>query len=146
MENLRFKFRAWDNKKNIFVPQGEIIFSDYGDTRITVNPNCIEYIGDSCHDYPPTGRFIVMQYTGLKDKNNVEIFEGDIIKDSSNRLMIVEWDNRVGAARFIFRVINTIAHIKAGRLVNPHDWIVPDDNDIEVIGNIYEHSHLLDNN
>lgn len=85
------------------------------------------------------------QYTGLLDKNDDEIYNHDIIKDSSGRLMIVEWDNRIGTARFIFRVINTIGHIKTGRLVNTHDWITSDENDIEVIGNIYENPELLEN-
>ena len=84
-----------------------------------------------------------IQWTGLLDKNDDEIYRGDIIKDSSGRLMIVEWDNRIGTARYIFRVINTIGHIKAGRFVNTHEWITSDENDIEIIGNIFENPELL---
>ena len=86
------------------------------------------------------------QWTGLLDKNDDEIYRGDIIKDSSGRLMIVEWDNRIGTARFIFRTINTIGHIKTGRLVNTHDWITSDENDIEIIGNLFENPELLQGN
>lgn len=86
------------------------------------------------------------QWTGLLDKNDDEIYRGDITKDSSGRLMIVEWDNRIGTARFIFRTINTIGHIKTGRLVNTHDWITSDENDIEIIGNIFENPELLQGN
>lgn len=88
---------------------------------------------------------VIMQYTGLKDKNGIEIYESDIVKDSSNRLMIAKWDDRIGTSRFIFIAINTIGHIKAGRIVNTHEWITSTENDIEVIGNIYKNKELLNN-
>lgn len=127
------KFRGYDKESQKMYQITDINFSDY-----VANGVCFG-------DWKEFSINNLLQYTGLLDKNGTEIYEGEIIKDSSNRLMTVEWDRRVGASRFIFRGINTIGHIKAGRLVNPHDWIVPDDNDIEVIGNIYEHSHLIDN-
>ena len=88
----------------------------------------------------------IMQYTGLLDKQDIEIYEGDIVRDSSNRIMIVEWDDRIGTSRFIFKTINNIGHIKNGRYLNTNEWITSTENDIEVIGNIYEQSYLLDNN
>ena len=86
----------------------------------------------------------LMEHIGLEDKNNIEIYEGDVVKDSSGRLMIIEWDNRLGTARFILKTINRISHIQAGRYLDIHQWVTSDENDLEIIGNIYQNQEIID--
>ena len=81
-----------------------------------------------------------MQFTGLKDKNSKDIYEGDILQwvDEwvDEEKMKDETKNKIGTMEFkngAFR-INTVSRMP----VRPEH--------IAVIGNIYEHPELLNNN
>ena len=83
----------------------------------------------------------VGQYTGLKDINGKEIYEGDIIKglDSTKNdiLHVVEWDDQT--ASFEVYLIPFDKHLHKSPL--SQNWL--DLFDKEIIGNIYDNPELL---
>lgn len=106
------KFRAWDKERNEmrygFEGQIDWEFRD---------------------DYP------LMQYTGLKDKNGKEIYEGDIIqlwKDKIKAYKVeIKWNDHYLGYEPWCQYIDG--------LDSPEQWGY----EMEVIGNIYENPELL---
>lgn len=80
---------------------------------------------------------IFMQYTGLKDKNKKEIYEGDIVKNSINDILEVLWDD--DRCCFEMRGRYDKSHV-----IKQLDCDIIIDLNIEVIGNIYENPELLE--
>ena len=122
------KFRAWDKYFKKIVEVRSISFK-----LKTIKVIPVKSI-DKLDIYETTLDDIeVMQYTGLKDIYGVEIYEGDIIKetlpDEEAYTFIVEW-NKISAG-FVLREIETIDYY--GRFNNECD-----SSDFIIIGNIYE--------
>ena len=78
----------------------------------------------------------LMQYTGLKDKNCKEIYEGDIVKNSINDILEVVWNE--DRCCFDMRGRYEKSHI-----IKQLDCDIVIDLSVEVIGNIYENPELL---
>ena len=137
--NREIKFRVWDveNKEMLKVQELDFEPTFYGG-RIAIRP-------DKYNDYFDTEDMILMQYTGLHDKNGKEIYEGDIV-------LYKDWEMAYeggGNDSFINKGIveycedNCCFNVTERQTVDLADVLYKDNEDLEVIGNIYDNPELL---
>jgi len=119
------KFRAWDKENKKMMKVSSLHLEN---KEISVKEN------GTFHLFRMQD---LMQYTGLKDKNDKEIYEGDILffRDENMKYIVV-WQD----AAFI------IKSIEIRKYSEKMCWL--DDTEIccEIIGNVYENKNLLEEN
>lgn len=118
------KFRAWDQN-----------LKKFNDDHGAYDTEGIE-LNELIRFYQAKN-FVLMQYTGLKDKNGKEIYEGDILEgfvdvSGERRLYVVSYNTEYAG----FHPFIECDYEAATYYVEP----------LEIIGNIYENEDLLTNN
>ena len=138
--NREIKFRAWDKESRIMYP------------------NVQNHIGNEETAFGHmlrNDKYIIEQFTGLKDKNGKEIFEGDIVQHVSgvrdftevrviefkNGSFVIVWNSK-DCSRYQKEqegwgdVLLKNASLRNNSLEEARVWTI--------IGNIHEHAHLLE--
>lgn len=129
----KLKFRAWkkydedereehSGKAGEMIPADELAFEEY-------EPLVDQLNGDDTME--------LMQYTGMTDVKGTEIYEGDIVKTDGEVINVVEWDDTQLEWTLDY------AHKYRRSLWLFYDIRGRADNDIKVVGNIYENPELV---
>ena len=131
------KFRAWDKENKKFYDDifgiddsGQVILIEQG--AVWTTPKYV--VAKNC---------IPLQYTGIKDKNEKEIYEGDILKGISEHTEIDGTPRTaisVGAVKFYENLCCFMVDRLNAEPEELVDWI---QESVYVIGNIYENPELM---
>lgn len=142
MASREIKFRAWDHNEKEMVEWWRLRRTRYN----AFHADAVDDGHGAFLDMFSDTGITLMQFTGLKDRNGKEIYEGDIVVTNEypfydtgvpNYRAVVEWEG-VGFAY----TLNCVNPEKRG-ISHGICQSMDDDMDWEVIGNIHEHPELL---
>ena len=138
---MKIKFRVWDKRNNRMIKPKKfatvIPVLDFNGNLGVMDT----YKNWHWHGIVPEDEYELMLFTGILDKNEREIYDGDILKDTDNEIYYVDF---IRGCFYLRTNYKSFPHLgwaewlpmcEIDRLANPTEF--------EVIGNIYENPEIL---
>lgn len=145
--NNRLKFRVWLPSLNKFGNDNSVFMDCYGKLYGVTRPSLV----DDSRSIVNIGQFkefsghTIQWYTGLNDKDNNPIFEGDLVElhTAANDHAKNVKDNHYGLYEIYWDRKYKLSEIKPNWFLKVIDNDCASFNIMEVIGNVFENSELL---